>query len=107
MSDTLDQACYRLELAKASLAVAQQEVDAAKEEIIYLVGVKPEGSQSASTHYYKITTTGRMNRTLDQKAVHALAGQVFRFPLIRPSDSIGRPTRWLAASTGPAVAGRP
>jgi DNA-binding TFAR19-related protein (PDSD5 family) len=38
---------------------------AAEEKLCELFGVKPEGSQTVSTDFFKVTTTGNMTRSID------------------------------------------
>lgn len=60
----LDIAAYNLEQAKLAEEHARNNRLAAEEAIIALVGAKEEGSKSAKTAWYKLTTTGSLNRSL-------------------------------------------
>lgn len=60
----LDIAAYNLEQAKLAEDQARLTRLAAEDAIIALVGAKEEGSKSAKTTWYKLTTTGSLNRTL-------------------------------------------
>jgi len=67
----------RLEIDRALAAMADQraKVDA---EIVALVGQKVEGAQTVTTGRYKITTTGRINRTVDAKTWASVLGKLPR-----------------------------
>lgn len=60
----LDIAAFNLEQAKLAEEQARNNRLAAEEAIIALVGAKEEGSKSAKTAWYKLTTTGSLNRSL-------------------------------------------
>ena len=51
---------------------AQLALDAVKSELIELVGIKEEGSQSFNVNNFKITTSQTINRTCDQNIVRQL-----------------------------------
>ena len=55
---------------------AQLELDAVKLELIELVGIKDEGSQSFNVDNFKITTNQTINRTCDQNIVRQLIDEV-------------------------------
>lgn len=58
--------------AKAEEAEANKRRVAIEEQIVARVGVKDEGTFSASTSHFKFSTTGRVTRTLDADALHGL-----------------------------------
>lgn len=60
----LDIAAYNLEQAKKAEALARDNRLRAECAVIELVGVKEDGTKSAKTAYYKLTTTLAMNRKL-------------------------------------------
>ena len=62
----IDLAVYQVEQAKAALDAARLQLAYAEDYLIALVGCKPEGSQTAKTDFYKVTTTGRMNRKVEE-----------------------------------------
>ena len=51
-------------------------MDNAFQCLIQAVGVKDEGTQSFNTDNYKISTTGKINRTVDAKKVEEIAQQL-------------------------------
>lgn len=55
---------------------AQLELDAVKSELIDLVGIKEEGSQSFNVDNFKITTNQTINRTCDQNIVRQLLDEL-------------------------------
>lgn len=62
----LDIAAFNLEQAKLAEDQARLTRLAAEDAIIALVGAKEEGSKSAKTTWYKLTTTGSLTRSLVQ-----------------------------------------
>lgn len=69
---TLDELAARLTEAKKAeqLAVAlRREIE---EQIVDAVGVQTEGSFTAAGDHYKITTTGKVNRTVDEDKLHEI-----------------------------------
>lgn len=55
---------------------AQLALDAVKSELIELVGIKEEGSQSFNVNNFKITTSQTINRTCDQNIVRQLIDEL-------------------------------
>ena len=55
---------------------AQLALDAVKSELIELVGIKEEGSQSFNVNNFKITTSQTINRTCDQNIVRQLVDEL-------------------------------
>lgn len=55
-------------LAKAGLAAARQEMERAEEALLSAVGAKEEGTTSLTVGNYKVSTVGKINRTLDAGA---------------------------------------
>ncbi len=66
---TVDQLAYALEIAKAKKAEAESEVHTAEDALIAAIGFKPEGAFSIQGDYYKVTTTGKLDRKVDQDRV--------------------------------------
>jgi len=62
--------------AKAEFNEAKSKMDNAFQCLIQAVGVKDEGTQSFNTDNYKISTTGKINRTVDAKKVEEIAQQL-------------------------------
>lgn len=60
----LDRAAFALMAAKDSEQQARQHRIACEQRVIELLGCKEEGSQSEKTAWYKVTTTGSLDRTL-------------------------------------------
>lgn len=58
---------------KAILDAAKAKFAAIEEELIEEIGYKPEGSFTAHIDGFKITTTGRMSRRIDEKKWAELA----------------------------------
>lgn len=72
----IDLAVYQVEQAKAALDAAKLQLADAEDALIELVGVKPEGSTTSKTDFYKVTTTGRMNRSVDEAKLADVQAQV-------------------------------
>lgn len=72
----LDGACYQYEQAQRALASAKQAMEQAEAEILALVEAKEEGAATTKTDFYKVTTTGRINRTVDDKEVEQMRASV-------------------------------
>lgn len=68
----LDSLAARLVQAKFQAAQQRQQILDLEEAILSLAGCKPEGSQTTHTAAFKITTTGRITRTLDAEAVEKI-----------------------------------
>lgn len=66
----LDELAYRVDLAKFELAVANRELECCEQELMEaLPRSKLEGPETTSTDSYRITTTGKLTRTLDEQAL--------------------------------------
>ncbi len=70
--DWLDHLARQLEEAKKAENHARTLRIAAEQALIEQLGVADEGSQSFTGVEYKITTTGRLNRTLDTSRLEQL-----------------------------------
>jgi hypothetical protein len=68
----LDMAAQAWREAKAKEEKARLARLDAESKIIELVGVKDEGSFSITTDYFKVSTTGKMTRRLDDAAYMAI-----------------------------------
>lgn len=71
------------DLAAARYVDAKRREEKAKEDrlqaeadICELFGVKPEGSQTESTEFFKVTTTGNMTRSFDADMWDAIAKSI-------------------------------
>lgn len=62
--------------AKAAEDAARAERIKVEEQIIGVVGVKEEGTVSRKTDWFKLSTTGKLTRSLDDKAFLAIRSQV-------------------------------
>jgi hypothetical protein len=73
----LDLAAQALREAKARLDASRLEVANAESHIVDLVGIKgDEGSKSAKTAYFKVTTTAKLTRSLIPDALADVQDQV-------------------------------
>lgn len=75
----LDQAAYEYEMAEKELKAAQKKRDDAMLQVIEIAGVKEEGAKTSKASFYKVTTTGRMSRTLDRDNLTDVQAQVSPF----------------------------
>lgn len=62
--------------ARAAEDAARDERVRVEDQIIALVGVKEEGTLSRKTAWFKLSTTGKLTRSLDDKAFLAIRDQV-------------------------------
>ena len=62
--------------AKASEDAARAERVMIEQKLIDLIGCKEEGTQSAKTDWFKISTTGKLTRSLDAAAFDAVRKHV-------------------------------
>lgn len=62
---SVDQLAYDYEIAREELAAAQQRVAQAETALLAAVPAKLEGSQTTEFDFYRVTTTGKLTRTLD------------------------------------------
>ena len=76
IEDRIRHKAFKVMQKTAFLRNAQLELDAVKAELIELVGIKDEGSQSFSVDNFKITTNQTINRTCDQNIVRQLIDEV-------------------------------
>lgn len=73
---TLDDLADRLAAAKSAENAARDHRIAIEEQIIAAMGVKDEGSFSLEGSRYKVTTTGKLTRTVDDDTLEAIADQI-------------------------------
>lgn len=79
----LDDLANRLSIAKTKEVIARQERVELEEEILHIVGYKQEGSTKIDTDHFRISTTGRLTRSVDEKALKdAYASEALPFPLL-------------------------
>jgi phage baseplate assembly protein W len=72
----LDDLLYQWALTKkAERDAAKARVDV-EEQILALVGSKPEGSETHETEYYRITVTGNVRRSVDAAALAAVQSEI-------------------------------
>jgi hypothetical protein len=62
--------------AKAAEDAARAERIRIEDQIIESVGVKEEGTLSRKTDWFKLSTTGKLTRSLDEKAFLALRDRI-------------------------------
>lgn len=72
----VDQLAYDYETARESLAAAQQRVAMAEAALLAAVPAKLEGSLTTALEFYKVTTTGKLNRALDAAKLEALRAAI-------------------------------
>lgn len=70
--DHLDELVEKWLDAKQAEETSKKEKLTMEAHIVRLLGNKPEGSQSFSTERFKVTTTGKVSRTIDPEKVEAL-----------------------------------
>lgn len=76
MTNPIDTAAYRLELAKRTEGLATQARIDAEKELIALLPMKDEGSVSMKGSAYKVSITYGFNRTVDAQALEAIKREV-------------------------------
>lgn len=64
---TIDELAYDYEMAKQAVAYAKTQLDQAEAALVAAVPCELEGSLTTESDFYKITTTGKLTRTLDEK----------------------------------------
>src|SRR5690625_1486487 len=62
--------------AKAAEEKAKESRILAEEAIVSILGCKEEGSETYKQYGYKLTITGRVNRTVDQSAWDSVADKI-------------------------------
>lgn len=62
--------------AKAVEDNAKEARIAAEEAVVAILGCKEEGSETHKQYGYKVTITGRVNRTIDQSAWDSVADKI-------------------------------
>ncbi len=70
--DAADRAARKLLDAKTVESDATAARIAAEQELIRLVGLRTEGTTTCKTDFFKISTTGKLNRALNVDALTAL-----------------------------------
>ena len=68
----IDALASRLNSLKQSKSAIDKDIKNTEEALIALVGSKPEGSFSVSTESFKVTTTGKVYRKVDETKLTAL-----------------------------------
>lgn len=86
----LDNLIFALLEAKAEMARAKQAYTEIEDQVLAEVGHKDEGTQHQETAFYKVTTTGRMNRTVDERELRMVQDSV-------PGDIFSRVFRFKPA----------
>jgi len=82
----LDRVAQALRDAKAAEDSARASRIAAEEAVIALIGVKEEGTTTVKTCFFKVSTVGKLNRSLDEAAFRSIADDIpaaFRDRLVR------------------------
>lgn len=74
--DQLDQLAFQLTQAATEEKAARERRVALEEQIDTIMGHKEEGAFSLETDYYKLTTTGRITRTIDEKVLSAIRDEI-------------------------------
>lgn len=96
---TLDELAYDLEVAKAGAAMAKEQVEAAEQALLAAVPCELEGSLTTASAFYKITTTGKLTRTIEADKIGALRAVIpaaifYRVIRLKPDLSL-RDLRYL------------
>lgn len=73
IEDRIDSIADAIVGLKAQKQDIQNQIDDLQNQMIEIVGIKEEGSQSFHTDRYKVGTTAGFTRTLDQSEVRRLA----------------------------------
>lgn len=71
----IDLLAFELKKAKELEASAREKRVQIENQIIEAAGIKEEGSTTANGNFFKVTTTGKLTRKLDEKAWRSIAGQ--------------------------------
>jgi len=72
MSANIDLAAEHLAECKRAEDAARAERVAAEEALIELIGAKEEGATTVKTDRFRVTTTGKLTRSLDDAALSAI-----------------------------------
>lgn len=72
----IDGLALALENCKAQITALEKNKSILEKALAEAVGVKGEGSHTKATDFFKVTTTGKINRTLDAVKVEALRGVI-------------------------------
>ena len=72
----IDGIALALENCKAQIASLKKNELILEQAIVDAVGVKCEGSHTKKTQFFKVTTTGKLSRTVDQEKVEALRAMI-------------------------------
>ena len=71
----IDLLAFELKKAKELEASAREKRVQIENQIIEAAGIKEEGSTTTNGNFFKVTTTGKLTRKLDEKAWRTIAGQ--------------------------------
>ena len=71
----IDLLAFELKKAKELEASAREKRVQIENQIIEAAGIKEEGSTTTNGNFFKVTTTGKLTRKLDEKAWRSIAGQ--------------------------------
>ena len=71
----IDLLAFELKKAKELEESARQKRIQIEKKIIKAAGIKEEGSTTTNGNFFKITTTGKLTRKLDEKAWRTIADQ--------------------------------
>lgn len=74
--DRIDDLAYALECARANLEDAREQVEDAERALLALVPFELEGSKTTTSPHYKITTTGKLTRTVDAEQLERVRAVV-------------------------------
>ena len=64
--------CNELNHLKQTEKNLKQKIDSVSSQIISMVGHETEGATRVESDVFKITTTGKLNRTIDQSSLQAV-----------------------------------
>ena len=73
---SLDELAYDFEVAKSALAACKQQLEDAEAALLEAVPTPLEGSETSETQFYKITTTGKLTRSLDVEKLDGVRAHV-------------------------------
>ena len=71
----IDLLAFELGKAKDAEAAAKAKRIEIEVALIELAGIKEEGSTTTNGNFFKVTTTGKLTRKLDEKTWRSIAGQ--------------------------------
>ena len=73
---TLDQLSQKYIEAKQNLEHHKKILNEIECEIINLCGYKEEGASTFNTEHFKVTTTGKMSRVIDEESLNVLQSEI-------------------------------